>query len=249
MAQDQDDDPTAFFWSNVECGSDDVHHKRTEFWESFGATFDFGLLSEGHPEHESNPLKSEDTPAMVDEGTRALAEYQSPNPENNESVLPEVSSGVKIIPSQYNFYPSSVWDLREYSFSELRSEHFMMKSNKMVRFQHKLWNALQITQRWPDMYQVVGVLWFTERVVQVNKEIFGRLLGLEKATSALFNIQGSFPTHGFREVTLDTALLMTTSRGITEDARICRYFVRPDGLFRVGSSEDEIAACRYQKPG
>ena len=247
MAQDHDDDPPSFFWLNGELSSD-VHHKRTDYWESLDVNLDFGPLYAGHPGYEPNPLKFEDTPTNTDEKTGVLPEEQSPIPENKDRTWPDLANGVKIIPSRYNFYPSSVWESREYSFSELCSEHFMMKSNKMVRFQHKLWNALQITRMSPDMYHVVGVLWFSERVVQVNREIFGRLLGLEKATSALFNIQGSFPTHGFREVTLDTALLMTTSRGITEDARACRYFVRPDGLFRVGSSEEEIAACRYQKP-
>lgn len=151
-------------------------------------------------------------------------------------------------PCEFNLYPQVVWPDEEVAFTSVSASHFKCKSNRNVKFEHKLWNALQITTRRPDLYPAVGVMWVSDTIIQVNRVIFGNLLGLEKSTSALFNMQGSFPTHGFTELTLDEVRIVAGVKSTTNDFDECRFFVRKDGKFTRHSKEADVMACTYQKP-
>lgn len=146
----------------------------------------------------------------------------------------------------YNFFPARAWKNESVTFLDMRADHFDGKGKKRARFEYKLWNALQITRQSPDLYRYVGVIWLSERVIQVNRRLFGDLLRLEKCTSALFNAQGSLPTHGFHELSIKDIQVI----GIRtyDDPKDCRFFYRPDGLFRFGSNENDIKGCKYTKP-
>lgn len=147
---------------------------------------------------------------------------------------------------KFMFMPKKSWVSRTIRFNDMRDGHFQGKSSKRVRFEHKLWNALQITKYMPEMYRQIGVIWLNTRVIQVNRMVFGRLLRLGKATSALFNAQGSFPTHGFVELSVrEIENMNVKSFGDCSD---CRFFHRPDGRFSVLSDETDLDACAYVRP-
>ena len=154
-----------------------------------------------------------------------------------------------IDPVALQFIPKSTWaSWKPTSVQGLHDTYFSRKNSVSRRFEHKLWNALQITTRRPDLYPAVGVMWVSETIIQVNRVIFGKLLGLEKSTSALFNMQGSFPTHGFTELTLDEVRIVAGVKSTTSDFDECRFFVRKDGKFTRHSKEADVMACSYQKP-
>ena len=147
-----------------------------------------------------------------------------------------------------SLFPKNSWKEEQVSFVDMCGSHFQCKSNRKVKFEHKLWNALQLTSARPDLYPVVGVMWVSDSVIQVNRLVFGRLLGLEKSTSALFNLQGSFPTHGFTELTINEMNGFGDLANPTPDFRDCRFFTRRDGKFSRFSKEADVMACTYKKP-
>jgi hypothetical protein len=150
-----------------------------------------------------------------------------------------------ICPKKLRLFPSDRWTKKSYTFGEMVAEHFKQKSNASFRFEHKLWNALQMTIEYPDLYVVVGVKWLNGHVIQVNRVVFGNLLGLRKPTSALFNNQGAFPSHGFVELSLDQVTEQCQVRVLPNESNECRFFVRLDRKFRPDSTEAEVCACRW----
>lgn len=147
----------------------------------------------------------------------------------------------------YSFVPLDAWRKPSYTWFEI-TVHFIGKSCRKVRFEHKLWNALQLTLKHPEMYPLIGVIWISDRVIQVNRLKFGKLLDLAKSTSALFSQHGSFPTHGFIELTFRDVQKMPGVVLAPDRDNELRFFMRPDGKFTKGSTPDEIEECRYVAP-
>ena len=186
------------------------------------------------------------------------AEEVTPQP--SEPILPpttgrdgsqEISSYLQSLDfstKELNLVPKAAWKGERVSFVDMCTNHFLCKSNRRVKFEHKLWNALQVTSLRPDLYPLVGVMWLSDSIIQVSRLTFGRLLGLEKSTSALFNMQGSFPTHGFDELGIEEVRKLAHVNSPSPDFGECRFFVRRDGKFSRFSKEDDVMACIYQKP-
>lgn len=166
----------------------------------------------------------------------------------NEQGLYSYLQTLEFSAKELNLYPKRAWTASTVTFIDMYTNHFQCKSNRKVKFEHKLWNALQLTSLRPDLYPLVGVIWLSDSIIQVNRISFGRLLGLEKSTSALFNVQGSFPTHGFDELTLDEVKQTTHVNSPSPDFSECRFFVRKDGLFSRFSPESDVSLCTYTKP-
>ena len=150
--------------------------------------------------------------------------------------------------SEFTFLPASVWKRPQYTLQEMIAEHFKGKSCRRVRFEHKLWNALQLSEKHPELYFLVGVIWLNESVIQVNRLRFGKLLDLGKSTSALFSKQGSFPTHGFVELSYKQLQALGSAKVLPDSETDVRFFCRPDGRFKRGSTAEDIEFCRYIPP-
>ena len=118
--------------------------------------------------------------------------------------------------------------------------YFPKRSSKKLRFEHKLWNALALTKRYPELADVIGIVWETSTVIRVDKTAFGSLLGLTKPTAALFNPQGSFRSHGFSEV-------LEPGKANDPEAT-ARYFVHDSGTFTKYSTADAMLKLCKWKP-
>jgi hypothetical protein len=103
-------------------------------------------------------------------------------------------------PVELGFIPESAWQDRKYTFGELVVTFFQQKSSGHTRFLHKLYNALRIVELDPFYSTFIGLEWVSDRILKVNKRVFGRLLGIRAIDGAFFHQQGNFPSHGFREI-------------------------------------------------
>lgn len=172
---------------------------------------------------------------------------QAPSPDLDEDGARNFIDSMTFKVDEYMFVPKDIWKTEMVNFMDMCTTHFRGKSNKKVKFEHKLWNALQITKTQPMLYPLVGVIWLSDMVIQIDRTHFGALLCLGKSTSALFNSQGSFPTHGFVELSLQELDAMDI-RPYSNNYSDCRFFHRPDGLFCTSSTEKELSQCTYTKP-
>ena len=117
----------------------------------------------------------------------------------------------------------------------LIANHFRARSTRKLRFEHKLWNALALTARYPELIDIIGISWETKDILRVDRDAFGSLLGLTRPTAALFNPQGSLQSHGFQEVNFQA------QKG---DTPSIRYF-RHTGGFNSSSSQDDLMNCKW----
>jgi hypothetical protein len=69
-----------------------------------------------------------------------------------------------------------------------------------------LYNALQIAADDPFYAEFVGAEWVNDVVIKIEKRIFARLLGVRLIDATFFNQQGSFPSHGFVELSHENAM-------------------------------------------
>ena len=166
----------------------------------------------------------------------------------DEYRLHKMFSKIKFDPKTMIFIPSKIFNRKSYTFSEICEEHFQGRSSKKLRFEYKLWNALQITKVYPSLYVFVGVMWLNDKVIKVHRHYFGNLLKLKRPTSALFNSQGSFPSHGFLELSVDELKREHGIEAQPDDSSFCRYFYHPNGTFSSNSTEDEVLNCRWIRP-
>ena len=151
-------------------------------------------------------------------------------------------------PKTMIFIPSKIFNKKSYTFTEICEEHFQGRSSKKLRFEYKLWNALQITKVYPSLYIFVGVVWLNDKVIKVHRHYFGNLLKLKRPTSALFTSQGSCPSHGFLELSINELKKDYGIEALPNDFSNCRYFYRPDGTFSSNSTENDVLSCKWIRP-
>ncbi|KAH0785368.1 hypothetical protein GPJ56_010779 [Histomonas meleagridis] len=125
-------------------------------------------------------------------------------PESNENYTKMLQDETLLLsPSELGFVPSGFWVSSTVTFCDTVHNFFQKKNNSNCRFPHKLYNALQLVEKKPEMYPYVGVKWLSDVVFKVDKYIFGRLLGITSFDGGLFHSQGNFPSHGFHEIVGD----------------------------------------------
>jgi hypothetical protein len=125
------------------------------------------------------------------------------------------------------------------------ADFFRARSSRVVRFEHKLWNALALTKSDPKLYDFVGVIWLTRSVLKVNRDVFGGFINVTRPAAALYNAQGSFATHGFREVPLRDVQGVTPEEVSDVDESVVRLFEHITPLFNVYSTDAQVLCCRY----
>jgi hypothetical protein len=149
-------------------------------------------------------------------------------------------------PVDLGFVPAGHWLPGLVSLSVLVTDFFSARSSRILRFEHKLWNALALTKSDPDLYEFVGVIWLTRTVLKVNRDVFGRFINVTKPAAALYNGQGSFATHGFREVCRMDVEGMVAKEDVSDvDGSVVRLFEHMSSLFHVYSTDEQVLCCRY----
>ena len=163
---------------------------------------------------------------------------------------PQVEERVSLIYincAKLGFLPSERAEDYDMSIPEIIRKHFQVRSTKRIRFEHKLWNALCITKRYPQLFSVFGVEWITGTILKVHRTIFAQLLGITRPTAALFNSQGSFPSHGFVEIDQDDKAMKESGISLYDsDGAHIRYLVHSSGLFTAYSGIDSLVNCRWK---
>jgi hypothetical protein len=115
----------------------------------------------------------------------------------------------------------------------------------ILRFEHKLWNALALTTRDPRLYMFIGVKWVTPMVLKVNRDVFGRFINVTRPAAALYNNQGSFMTHGFVEVPLKNVTTISAEDAFDVDESIVRLFRHGTDSFTMRSDREHVMTCCY----
>lgn len=152
-------------------------------------------------------------------------------------------------PLALRFIPENTWTSRMTSLQALHEDYFGRKNNVNRRFEHKLWNALQITAAFPNMTKIVGVMWVTETIIKVYKYPFAKLLNITAVDGGLFHKQGNFTRHGFVPVTEAEARASVPAEHLLDvNFRDVLLLVHQMRQFTMTSSEVNIATCRWDNP-
>lgn len=169
-------------------------------------------------------------------------------PTSNENYKAALSNAqMTVSPQALNFLPSNYWLNLDSSFGELVTKFFQRKNNANCRFPHKLYNALAIVEQDPDMYNLLGVKWITDKIFKVDKLLFGRVLGISAIDGGLFHQQGNFPSHGFFEIGAgDVSRYCPPGLDFTGvDFENVRLLTHAEKLFKRGCTEADIEHCRW----
>lgn len=110
------------------------------------------------------------------------------------------NSNIVVNPRRAGFIPYSLWPNENISFGFLTSTFFRKRNMANSKFPHKLYNALKISEIYPDFINHVGIQWVTNEIFRVDRAAFANLLGVKSIEGSLFHQQGNFPSHGFIEL-------------------------------------------------
>lgn len=165
---------------------------------------------------------------------------------NNQIMFPAFKTQKLIVgfqkifinPALMNFYPKEVFSKYNYpiQIDGLKKILFCKRSNRIIRFEHKLWNALQIVHFQPSLFPICGVRWYNNSIIIVDIDIFGKLIGTMKPQSALCNSSGYFATHGFEECT----------KAVPDIGKYLAY-KHTEGKFTLTSTEEDINQAKWVK--
>ena len=170
------------------------------------------------------------SPALAQPQTTPAVKQAQPVNHNSKLSLVVQPYELKLVPVE-EWKPGQMVTL-----ASIINTHFRARSTRRLRFEHKLWNALCLTKKYPDLIDIIGIRWESKDIIKVDRDVFGSLLGLTRPTAALFNPQGSFQSHGFQEVNVkDTA----------SEGQNVRYFRHTSGAFDRDSTRDDLGWCKW----
>ena len=144
-------------------------------------------------------------------------------------------------PCKMGFLPKEFWRDQYYTFGQLVHDHFQKRNHPKCRFSHKLHNALKLADAHPELIQYIGVEWKTKYIIHVQRDVFGRLLGIKNAEEGLFHKQGNFSSFSFVELSYHQVMEQFGS-GISSNYDLAehRYVYHKDQLFYDGCPEEEL---------
>jgi hypothetical protein len=100
-------------------------------------------------------------------------------------------------------------------------------------------NALEIVVEDPAYFDLVGVAWLTDTVLNVDEVRFARLLAVRTSDGSLFHKQANFPWHGFAEICHADARKMLSPRELEGvDIDVVRLVTHEAGEFCRGRIPD-----------
>lgn len=192
------------------------------------------------------PVENSPSPKMSN--TYNPINTEKSNKPDDESVNFFNGKKIMINPKELGFLPKYFWKNLELELGQIIDQFFKIRSTKRLRFEYKLWNALAITKVYPDLYDVIGVLWVSEVIIKVNRTIFGSLIKVASPAAALFNHSGSFATHGFLEISLRQVKGYVPENVVDDvDESIVRLYIHSTNSFTLRSSENDISNCKWVK--
>jgi hypothetical protein len=175
-----------------------------------------------------------------------------PPPKLSFSRLPKAKpsvwqlGGYLINPIELGFIPVGHWLPGLMNLTSAIGDFFSARSSRILRFECKLWNALALTRADRALYPYVGVVWITHGILKVNRDVFGQFINVTRPAAALYNKQGSFATHGFKEVGLKDVKQFVPADELDDvEESVVRLFHHLTPLFNAYSRPEEVMACRY----
>jgi hypothetical protein len=193
------------------------------------------------------PLLGFDLP-MHAQTTTAVIPRPRIVPSRREKPQPKVSyiAGYVFDPVELGFIPVGHWMPGPMTLKTAMTEFFTVRSSRILRFECKLWNALALVREDPELYRYVGVAWISRTVLKVNRDVFGRFINVTRPAAALYNNQGSFATHGFKEIALSEVEGVVPAEQLSDvEESVVRLFTHLTPLFNAYSRPDEVMSCRY----
>jgi hypothetical protein len=156
---------------------------------------------------------------------------------------------IAIRPDLLGFVPPKRWmRFHAIAFSSLVRDYFRARSSRKIRFEHKLWNALAISRQLPELTGKVGVLWQSNTIFKVDKNIFGELLAVTRPGSAFFSQRGSFNSHGFHEISVREATAEAPFADFSDvDEVTIRLYKHTAGRFRSNSTYQDVDECSWAR--
>lgn len=155
-------------------------------------------------------------------------------------------SRIILDPVELKFIPADQWTRGKVTLEKLKKEFFCARSSKCLRFEYKLWNALQITKHYPYLFSEIGVRWVAKSYIMVHRDIFGHLLQVTRPSAALFSSCGMFMTHGFREILLSEVKHTIDPREMASiDESIVRLFAHKANDFNEESGAEDIIKIKW----
>lgn len=153
---------------------------------------------------------------------------------------------IQINPKVLGFIPSAIWVSGNETFGNLVNTFFRRRNSSHSKFSYKLFNALRLSEVFPDFVCHVGIQWVTDHVFMVRRRDFARLIGVKTVEGGLFHQQGNFPSHGFIELTFAESDAMSRAHGFGPcDLSIVRFVHHGTGLFTRFSTEASLEQCRW----
>ena len=210
--------------AHIDVLNDYTHHQNEDFEITKKAIFEDNYPNKAHQtdqlkEHNKDNTSFDDKQLVNDQNlvlngshTRFINENPNniehkPNSTDNDHAFRSLSIyNLYINPWRFRFQPFGQWENKQISIFALLKTHFQTRSTKKIRFEHKLWNALQLTSAYPELYNVLGVMLVTPQLIKADRDKIGAAFALTKPNAALFNQQGAFPSHGFIEVSQSASI-------------------------------------------
>lgn len=158
-------------------------------------------------------------------------------------------SKVMINPTEIGFQPLKIWENYEMSLKDILITHFRRRSSRLVKFPHKLFNALIITSIYPELYSTMGVMWISDTLIKVNKEALGVAFGVKRPKASFFNPQGAFRTHGFKEVPRDIVHTRFIAQEYLSDidGSNVRVYEHAQRMFTRDMDLNNLDKCKWKK--
>jgi len=147
-----------------------------------------------------------------------------------------------------SLYPKDIWASGKMTARQIIDQFFKRRSSKKMPFHYKLYNALQITNHNSQLVPLFGAQWVSQNVFKIYRMPFARILGVASINGALFNKQGSLPTHGFVPVNPQTVFNCDSPLIRDVDNDSVRLFRHHSAFFHMGATEQDLAKCRWKNP-
>lgn len=168
------------------------------------------------------------------------------NPDDDDFYAACIDPKLTLNPHKLGFAPASYWPDEEYTFGDIVEDFFRRKNHPNSRFSHKVYNALQISEKVPHLRKFIGLSWLSNTVMRVENNIFGRLIGITSIAGGLFHRQGNFTSHGFIDA---PASIVRMDLGpdyiIPSEKDNYRLLIHSMGMVYRGCTEDDIAHCKW----
>ena len=199
-------------------------------------------------ESEKERIKQRNRATLMESQIRLPSMKNKANVVYNDSEFFQACSNTKFVinASEDGFIPTKFWEKWPYpTFGWCVINFFQKKNNANSRFLFKLYNALIIDEKYPELSKYIGVTWLTDTVIRVDKRAFGRLIGIKTPDNSLFHQQGNFPSHGFEIISSHDVSRYCPGADMTGvdfvDVKLLRH---TDGVFKRGCSEESVLAYK-----